>query len=60
MRRSHSERFQPALMPPMKPLMRETTPFSIASTPSTRLLAAWNARSPMAAGSRPQIALIAS
>ena len=47
-------------MPPMNPLIRETTPFSIASTPSTRLLAAWNARSPMAAGSRPQIALMAS
>ena len=31
--------------------MRETTPFSIAWTPATRLLAAWNARSPMAAGS---------
>ena len=36
LRRSHSgERLSPRVQMPIKPLIRETTPFSIASTPST-------------------------
>ena len=42
-------------MPSMKPLIRATTPLSMLSTFSIRLLASWKARSPIAAGSRPQI-----
>ncbi len=39
-RRSTPSASSPAFTPSMKPLIRETTPFSIASTPSIRLFAA--------------------
>ena len=44
----------PELTPSIKPLIRATTPFSMLSTPSIRLFAAWKARSPIAAATGPR------